>query len=329
MTFAMSPFFLVPQMVGTREQLEKAMKLLLFVGAAEALFGILCFLSYLLFGTELGVTFFFYLDFIPGVHGSQWEPNIFGSYCACFAVMFLFYYLAGGRTSGWYLAGFLVTTVGVLLSLARQGWACLIIVGAMVLLYHQRRAKIQWKRLASVGVGILATLLIGVSLMRDLPQRLATLAIGQVADDPTVVHRLKYLALAVEDIREHPMIGLGSSSFQLLYEDQDNIGAGPAWLDNLFIRVIHDTGIVGMIVFAWFLVELGRRAWRVLGSSSHNQASTAVGALSAGGLVMLIAYQLTDASTLGFTWIHFGVLAAAVRIAGASSPGAVGIPQRA
>jgi hypothetical protein len=329
MTFAMSPFFLVPQMVGTREQLEKAMKLLLFVGAAEALFGILCFLSYLLFGTELGVTFFFYLDFIPGVHGSQWEPNIFGSYCACFAVMFLFYYLAGGRTSGWYLAGFLVTTVGVLLSLARQGWACLIIVGAMVLLYHQRGAKIQWKRLASVGVGILATLLIGVSLMRDLPERLATLAIGQVSDDPTVVHRLKYLALAVEDIREHPMLGLGSSSFQLLYEDQDNIGAGPAWLDNLFIRVIHDTGIVGMIVFAWFLVELGRRAWRVLGSSSHNQASTAVGALSAGGLVMLIAYQLTDASTLGFTWIHFGVLAAAVRIAGASSPGAVGIPQRA
>src|SRR5580700_4683583 len=138
MTFAMSPFFLVPQMVGTREQLEKAMKLLLFVGAAEALFGILCFLSYLLFGTELGVTFFFYLDFIPGVHGSQWEPNIFGSYCACFAVMFLLYYLAGGRTSGWYLAGFLVTTVGVLLSLARQGWACLIIVGAMVLLYRQR-----------------------------------------------------------------------------------------------------------------------------------------------------------------------------------------------
>jgi hypothetical protein len=123
---------------------------------------------------ELGVTFFFYLDFIPGVHGSQWEPNIFGSYCACFAVMFLFYYLAGGRTSGWYLAGFLVTTVGVLLSLARQGWACLIIVGAMVVLYNQRRTKIQWKRLALLAVGILATLLTGISLMQDLPQRLVT-----------------------------------------------------------------------------------------------------------------------------------------------------------
>ncbi len=329
MTIAMCPFFLLPQMVGTQEQLEKAMKILLFVGAAEALFGILCFLSYLLFGTEIGVTFFFYLDFIPGIHGSQWEPNIFGSYCACFAVMFLFYYLAGGRTRAWYLAGFLITSVGVLLSLARQGWGCLILVGGMVVLYHHRRTKIQWKRLAPIGVGVLATLLIGVSLMRDLPERIASLAVGQVADDPTILHRLKYLALAVEDIREHPVIGLGSSSFQLLYEDQDDLGVSSAWLGNLFLRIIHDTGIIGMIVFGWFLVELGRKAWHVLRSSSHDPASTAVGALTAGGIVMLIAYQLTDASALGFTWIHFGLLAAALRIAGMNSPGAFAIPQRA
>jgi O-antigen ligase len=328
LTLATSPFFLVTQMIGTREQLEKTMTTLLFVGVAEALFGILCFLSYLLLGTELGVSFFFYLDFIPGVHGSQWEPNIFGSYCACFAVMFLFYYLASGRKGGWYLLGFLVMTVAVLLSLARQGWLSLIIVGAMVLLYHQRHTKIQWKRLVLVAVGVLITLLAGMSLMRDLPERLATLAVSKAADDPTILHRLKFLALAVEDIREHPIVGLGSSSFQLLYEDEDNIGVGPAWLDNLFIRIIHDTGIVGMTVFGWFMIALGRGAWRVLTSSLHDQASTAVGALSAGALVMLIAYQLTDASTLGFTWIHLGVLAAAVRIAGAGSAGAVGVPQR-
>jgi O-Antigen ligase len=329
LTLATFPFFLVLQMVDTREKLEKAMAILLFVGAAEALLGILCFLSYLAFGTEFGVTFFFYLDFIPGVHGTLWEPNIFGSYCACFAVMFFFYYLAGGRKSGWYLAGFVLTTVGLLLSLARQGWVCLIFVGAMVLLYRQRRAKIQWKRLIPVGAGVLVTLLTGVILMQDLPQRLATLAVGQASDDPTVLYRLKYLALAVEDIREHPIVGLGSSSFQLLYEGVDDLGTTSAWLGNLFLRVIHDTGLVGMIVFGWFLIELGQGARRVLKSSSlNNPASTAVGALSAGGLVILIAYQLTDASNLAFTWIHLGTLAAAVRVAGANSPASVAIPQR-
>ena len=106
--------------------------------------------------------------------------------------------------------------------------------------------------------------------MRDLPERLATLAVRDAADDPTILHRLKYLALAVEDIREHPIIGQGSSSFQLLYEDQDDIGAAPAWLGNLFIRVMHDTGIIGTIAFGWFLLELGRGAWRPLASSSHD-----------------------------------------------------------
>ncbi len=316
LTLATSPFFLVRQMVGSRKELDTAMKILLFVGAAEAAFGIFCFLSYLLFGTELGVTFFFYLDFIPGVHGSQWEPNIFGSYCACFAVMFLFYYLRGNRKGGWYLSGFLITTIAMLLSLARQGLICLVVVGALVFLYNQRRAKIQWKKLVPVAAGALITVFIGVSLMRDLPERIATLAVSDAAEDPTILHRLKYLALAVEDIREHPVIGLGSSSFQLLYEDQDNLGAAPAWLGNLFIRVMHDTGIVGIIVFGWFLIELGRGAWKALASSAPEASKTAVGALSAGALVMLIAYQLTDASTLAFTWIHLGVLAAAIRAAG-------------
>jgi hypothetical protein len=41
----------------------------------------------------------------------------------------------------------------------------------------------------------------------------------------------------------------------------------------------------------------------------------AVAALSAGAVVMLIAYQLTDASTLAFTWVHFGMLATAIRFA--------------
>ena len=45
---------------------------------------------------------------------------------------------------------------------------------------------------------------------------------------------------------------------------KDDLGVSSAWLGNLFLRVIHDTGIVGMIVFAWFLIELGRRAWHVL-----------------------------------------------------------------
>jgi len=319
-TVAVSPFFLIRQLVTTREQFDRVMRWWLWVGALEASFGILCYLSHLFFGTDVGVTLFFYIGFIPGVHGSMWEPNIFGSYCTCFAVMYLYYYLAGERRNAWFMVAFAISTVALLLSLARQAWVCLILVGGAVLLYNLRptathRTRKQWKRLAFTSTVILFAFWVALTAMRDLSERLSTLSISQAAEDPTVVQRAALIALAMQDIQRHPIVGLGSSSFQLLYLGGDDSyqGVGQAWLGSFFFRVVHDTGIIGMALLGWFIVNLGRRALRVL--SVRRPTNTAVGALLAGAGVMLIAYQLTDASTLAFTWIHLGLLAAGLRIA--------------
>ena len=323
---AASPYFLIRQLVTTKAQFDRVMGWWLWVGALEASFGILCYLSHLFFGTDVGVTLFFYLGFIPGTYGSLWEPNIFGSYCTCFAVMFLFYYLAGERKNAWYMGGVALSTVGLLLSLARQAWVCLIFVGGAVVLYSLRGTKagnvkeahtnkIQWKRLAFIGTGILIALVIALAAMRDLSGRLATLSVSEAADDPTVVRRAGLIALAIDDIQRHPLVGLGTSSFQLLYlgDDDSYQGVGQAWLGSLFFRVVHDTGVVGMVLLGWFILNLARRAWRIL--LLRKSTYTGVGALLAGAVVMVIAYQLTDASTLAFTWIQLGLLATGVRIA--------------
>jgi hypothetical protein len=331
-TLAVSPFFLIGQLVTTRERLDRVMTWFLWVGALEACFGILCYFSHVLFGTMIGVTLFFYIGFIPGVHGTLWEPNIFGSYCTCFAVMYLFYYLADKRRNILYMAGFAVTTVALLLSLARQAWACLILVGGWVLLRNLRpsgihRKKTQWKRLAFSLAGIVVALVVALGVMSDLSDRFSTLSVTDAAEDPTVVRRAGLIALAMQDIQQHPIVGLGSSSFQLLYLGSDDSyqGVGEAWLGSFFFRVVHDTGIIGMFFLGWFFVNLGRRAWRAL--SVRTSTNTAIGALLAGALVLLIAYQLTDASTLAFMWIHIGLLAAAVRIAEADSAIASGVTQ--
>jgi hypothetical protein len=320
-TLAASPFFLIRQLVTTKEQLVRVMKWWLWVGTLEATFGIACYFSHLVFGTGVGVTLFFYIGFIPGVHGSLWEPNIFGSYCTCFAVMNLFYYLADKKKKTWHMAAFALSTVGLLLSLARQAWVCLILVGGGVLVYNLRRnkahdkKKMPWKRLAFSAAGILLALAVSLTAMRGLSDRLITLSVSEAAEDPTVVRRAGLVALALQDIEQHPIVGMGSSSFQLLYlgEDDSYQGVGQAWLGSLFFRVVHDTGIIGMALFGWFIVDLGRRAWRA--RLTQDATSTAVGALLAGAIVMVIAYQLTDASTLAFTWIHLGLLAAGVGIA--------------
>jgi hypothetical protein len=322
-TLAAAPFFLIGQLITTRDHFDRVVRWWLYVGAMEAAFGILCFFSHILLGTSVGVTLFFYIGFIPGVHGSLWEPNIFGSYCTCFAVMSLVYYLAD-KSKNVYMVTFVLSTVGLLLSLARQAWACLIFVGGFIFLYHLRhnlhpkktaRQVSQWKRFAFAAAAVIVALSVALTGMRQLSDRLSTLSLTEIQEDPTLIRRVGLLVLAVQDIQQHPIVGLGSSSFQLLYlgEDDSYEGVGQAWLGTLFFRIVHDTGIIGTFLLGWFIINLGRRAWRVF--ASHDPPNTGVGALLAGAVVMLIAYQFTDATTLAFTWIHLGLLAAGVQIA--------------
>jgi O-Antigen ligase len=317
LTLAMSPFFLLWQVVHTEKQLHRLMVLWLSVGAVEATFGIFCFLSHLAFRTNFGVTIVDFLGFMPEVHGSLWEPNIFGSYCTCFAVMFLFYFLDCSPKNSWYLAGFFVTTVGALLSLARQSWICLIAIGGLVLVYNLRTNNIRIKHLAPIVAGVLLAIVVGANAVQELSERVASFT-GEAAEDPTVVRRVQMVALATSDILGHPIIGQGTGSLGILYiADSDTTyeGVDRAWLGSLFVGIVHDTGLVGMAIFVCFAIALGRRAWRVIAGSVRSASRTAVGALFAGLLVLLIAYQFTDASTFAFTWIEFGLMASGLRIA--------------
>jgi O-antigen ligase len=316
-TVAATPYFLIRQLVRTKQQLAKVMTWYLWIGAGAAIYGILCFIGFVYFGTLAGITIFFYMGYIAGVHGTLWEPNIFGSYCACYGVMYLYYYLAriDGRKHRWYLAGLVATLIGISLSLARQGWVCLIFVGGMILLFSLRRRRVQRKRLVLVVLGLSGALALAILAMStEESDRLA----NQVDQDPTVMRRAGLVALAMDDIEEHPIVGLGSSSFQLLYigEDDSYQGVGDAWLGTLAFRILHDTGLLGSVFLGWFVLNLARRVWRV--QRQRTSKDLAVGALSAGAVVMLIAYQLTDASTLAFTWVHLGLLTTAIRLAEAT-----------
>ena len=316
-TLAAASYFVVVNLVSDRERFPKAMKVFLMVGAAEAVFGILCYVSFRLTGSELGVTIFSFLGDSPGVHGSLWEPNIFGSYTAAFALMFLFYRLTGIGRRGWYLLGFLLTVLAVLLSLARASWIGFLAGLLFLLWYAAGQNKVRVSKLVSslarvlfVGLGLIFIALQGFGYLRE---RLETLA--HPTEAPTFVQRLYYNSLALEHVREHPLLGWGSNSFTLFWEWDTPEGPGPAWVGNLEIRILHDTGVIGLAVFLAFLANLFREAFKALRQTKNREDIRNIGALLGGLIVMLVAFQATDATTMAFPWVHMGLLAAAARIA--------------
>ena len=109
-------YFFLRVLVEDRAGLRKALMALLAVGAATVAYGIICFYSNLLFGTEFGMTIGQYGD-TSAPYGLQYEANLLGSYSGALAVMMLVIYLYDHRRR--FLVGFALALSGMAISLSR------------------------------------------------------------------------------------------------------------------------------------------------------------------------------------------------------------------
>lgn len=324
-TLALLPYFVVRWLVMDEKTLRSVFHTLLIVGAAEALYGTLCFLSHHLFGTNVGVELGQYGN-VPGVFGTQYEANLFGSYCACCAIMCLAGYLFDRRElRRWYVAGVLIALLGTLVSLARAALLALPVAASFLIWLAVKQGRVRVRGLAFLATAAIAVFLLISPFLLDLvQQRFSTLSLSDVSEDESTARRIVGITGAMNDITAHPWLGSGTNSFRLLFDWNDYWPIPPtaegeldergAWIGNTVVRVLHDTGIVGFAVFSMFLVTLVLEVRKIIRDTS-NSVRVAVIALLAGLALYAITFQVTDATNLSFAWIHIGLLAAATTVA--------------
>jgi O-antigen ligase len=285
--------------------------MMLLIGAAGALYALVCFYSNRFFATEFGVEVGQYGQ-IPGIYGTQLEANILGSYSgACLIIMLVMYFQRKSREFLW---GAAIVFAGLLISLSR---AATIATGAaltVTLLYSA------WTRLLDRRsfMAVLATfaavgLLLAPSVIPLYTERFSTLDVSDVTTDDNTRVRVLTLGSAFEDIIEHPFLGTGTASFQLGF-DYKEIGYGDidigGWIGNTEVRILHDTGLVGLAVFSVFIVVLVSRSWKIARSGRRPEL---LGLLFA-GVVYSISFQATEGTMMSFAWIHIGMIAAGVAV---------------
>ena len=317
---AVSPYFLISLMVTDESGLRRAFHLLLWVGAAESAFGILCFLSNRLFQTSVGVEAAQY-GAIPGTFGTQYEANLFGSYTACCGIMFLTCFMFGARSRrAGYGLGLAITLLGALISFSRSVLLALPVAALFVIWAAIRRGQFRIRKLMPLAIGFaLVILAIGPFVLGFVRERFSTIDLSELGSDATSLTRIVQMAVAAEDVQAHPVLGTGTASFQLFFNWDDYIpgmqGDSDAggWVGNTPLRILHDTGIVGLAIFLMFLGFLGRAIQKAVRKAEPG-TRTALVALSAGLLLYAITFQATEATILAFTWVHLGLLAAAVKL---------------
>jgi hypothetical protein len=301
-------YFLLRVLVADRAAFHRAFNIALITGAVEAAYAILCFYSNLLFGTEFGMEIGQYGS-IPGTYGTQFEANILGSFSGACCAMMLAMYLQEKKRR--FLVGFAVTFAAMAISLSRGALAGGLLA-LLVVVVRRRKSFDRHKtgRLALAMLGI--TIVVAPAVLGLWSERLSTVEIADISADDTTRDRLITVGLAYEGIVEHPLLGNGTSSFQLQFSSAD-FGSDddtPGWIANTEARVLYDTGVIGFGIFVAFFVSLGVGVKRLLKKAPHPELEALVMALA----VYLVSFQFTEGTLLAFTWVHLGLIAAGLAV---------------
>ncbi len=303
-------YFFLRILVQDRKDLRKAFMAMLVVGAVAVTYGIICFYSNLIFGTEFGITIAQYGD-LSAPYGLQYEANLLGSTSGALSVMMLVMYLYDHRRR--YLVGFAVAFAGMAISLSRGALGATVIGLGAVAIFGLRKGLLRRQVVANVAMATLCALVVVLpAVASQYSERLNTMDIGEPAVDPNTLTRIVQVSSAFEEVLKHPILGGGTSSFQLAF-DWQALGEeweDQGWIGNTEMRVLHDTGIVGLVIFTGFLVSLFRRSKKVLKLGPN----PILIALLASALVYCISFQATEGTLLAFPWVHLGLIGSAIAV---------------
>ena len=310
-------YFFLRVLIQDRKDLRKAFMAMLVVGAVAVTYGIICFYSNLLFHTEFGMTIAQYGD-LSAPYGVQYEANLLGSTSGALSVMMLVMYLYDHRRR--FVVGFGVALAGMAISLSRGALGATVIGLGAVAILALRKGLLSRRVLLNIAKATLcASIVVLPAVVPQYAERFNTMDIGEPAMDPNTLTRVVQVSSAFDEVLKHPILGGGTSSFQLAF-DWQSLGEeweALGWIGNTEMRVLHDTGVVGLAIFVAFLVSLYRRSKKVL----KLEPNPMLVALLASALVYCISFQATEGTLLAFPWVHLGLIGCAISVFLASKDG--------
>lgn len=161
------------------------------------------------------------------------------------------------------------------------------------------------------SLGVVFSMFIGVAIFLSLQD---FEIIGRIN---TLETRFIMWDRAFEGINNNPWIGNGIFSFSELHPDAPiDVGSDSyraAWISNLFLAILHDTGLFGLIIFCLFFIIVFVRAWyaiRGLSVSSYKNINNSgiYAAFYAYGVSLIISGLTIPSHSMGYFWFAFGVL---------------------
>lgn len=315
MSFGALAYLAVVVAFSTPERLFVGVRIFLVSLGAGAAVGIAALASHYAFGTQFGITLLDTLDLFPSVKGVAYEHDLYGSTCAVGVVVFFVLWRERSRilTDGWLLVGGWLCAAGCALALARGAWVALAIAGIVALWTSRPRRSIAPLVAGGLAAVVVGALLLGLFTSFDVGEKAGTTAGALHVQSSralsfgstTGAQRVAEWKLAYADISASPLLGSGAISYGQHHLIKTQYGSKPAFLGNWLVRIVYDTGLVGLGLFLAFALPIVWPSDSVVGASG--ESAVVARALVCGCIVIAVAYLATDALLLVWPWILLGL----------------------
>jgi hypothetical protein len=258
-----------------------------------------------------------------GAFGTAVEPNIFGSMCQSAFVAAAAMLLLGQRDEPPFRRSYLwailvVSGLGLLLSFTRGAWVgtmCGLLAVVVLAPVIGRRVSLVPLALPSVAAALGITWLWTSDGPAGVFFRYKVNNLFNPQSE-TATFRLVSYGLAWAQILEKPIFGWGTFTYAALLaqgSDVKELGVEHSlWIGNYVLLILHDTGIVGLLVFAALIVavlRIGRHAARSL-IAPRPQSAIAVLSLVASLCGLLVSFLASSGFTFTYPWVVIGLIGA-------------------
>jgi len=171
-----------------------------------------------------------------------------------------------------------INTLCLILTLSRGGWVGFLIAGFVLLTLVVQYWSIWftpfWRRWALPVLlgGTAALLVLGVLSVGTLRARVLSMFVGRA--DSSNNFRINVWAAVVDMIRDRPILGIGpgNDAFNQVYPFYQRPRYTALSAYSVFLEVLVEGGIVGLLAFLWLMLMIFQQGWTQLQKLRETQA---------------------------------------------------------
>ncbi|MBI3495399.1 O-antigen ligase family protein [Candidatus Berkelbacteria bacterium] len=323
-SFVIALFLIIPQLIDSREKLNRVVQVLLWSVVLVAVFGLYQFLGDLI-GLSSAMTgldpgYSKKVFGFPRIQAFAKEPLYLGNYLLIPLGTLFALFIAKIRHIQVVPIAFLVMVVFVL-TLSRGAFLAFAVAAAIALLFAFK--KIFTFRSILLGGAAVFLVLIAVNgilnkLGPDLKERfLAHATIQDYRSGDSTQGRLHAFAKAIDAFEESPVSGIGLGAYGMYVLNYPATPPPNGWfiVNNQYLELLAETGILGFASFVLLVaVILGRSLIAYIKTQDQFYAALVLG-LTAAYIGTLVQYNFFSTLAIIHIWVLMGLIVAVQNLA--------------